>query len=174
MKLNWLSAIILFLLILNLSMVSTFVLRQQKMKEKYEHHAPHIQMKKMRHGPKVMEFMEHDLDLTKKQQEQFSELMSKYKDEWIENKKAIRHLERKLVQEMTQTKSDTALINKYTREIGLLTAQSKILSFKQYNELRSICKPAQIERLDSLLHGFTDHQPMHKKHKHMHKRGFHH
>jgi hypothetical protein len=76
MKLNWLSAIILFLLILNLSMVSTFVLRQQKMKEKYEHHAPHIQMKKMRHGPKVMEFMEHDLDLSKKQQEQFSELMS--------------------------------------------------------------------------------------------------
>ena len=151
MKLNWVSILIIFLLVTNIGMVSTFLVKQKQMKETYENKAPEIHPKHARKQA-FDKFLNEDLGLSEQQLKEFKEAQGEYFGHNNRLRQEIKMLEEQLMFEMAQENADTNKLNQITNRIGKLTEERKHIFYRHYHEVKSICDPQQMSKLDSLMH----------------------
>lgn len=165
MKLNWLSILLLFVLVVNAGMVATFMVKQHKLKAEFEEEAPRIGRKDKSKDEKFdfKIFMQQQLQLNDDQIVAFDQQHKTFMKKNWENKHQLDELDKQLLEEMTKLNPDTVLLKKLVEEMGATFKDKKKCFYQHYLHISAICEPNQRHKLDSLMYTFSEYR-RHKMH----------
>ncbi|MBN1252475.1 MAG: hypothetical protein JXR51_16725 [Bacteroidales bacterium] len=153
-------AIIIFLLLLNISAISTIVYHKiqyndiRNNSEQYNSGNRNIRNPHMR----VKKFIKEELGLTDKQFESYCKL----KDQNINNSQVIfekiNENKKLIIDEIKEKDPDTLLLDNFAKNIGELHAQIQLETIKHFLEVKKILNENQIEKFELLLSKMNNHQ----------------
>ncbi|NBC82546.1 MAG: periplasmic heavy metal sensor [Bacteroidetes bacterium] len=168
MKNNWLIILIIFLLVLNASMLGTFLYQQKQMRSRIETMEKPA-MANPEPPPRMGRFFRQTLGLSQEQHHTLREIRQHFHQQGYKLQQQLSVLNRQLLDEMTSSLPDTSVIHNLTKEIGNIHQALKYQSYTYYVQMREICTPEQVEILDSLLlqsadsdMGLRRHRPRHQ------------
>jgi hypothetical protein len=145
---KWLIYLILFLLAVNIALVSTLLIQNNK-KANFEERL-HPDALKHRHRSGFEEHLAYKLGLNDAQRTE----VKTFSEEFRKNRKANfdqMQLVRKQFFEVLSTENpDTVLLSTLAQKIGLLEAKKIKQEYMHYRNIRSVCNAEQALRLDSL------------------------
>ncbi len=91
--------------------------------------------------------LEHELNLSPQQQEQFHELKREYFRDTKEHKASLQVLYRALMEELNSEQPDTNLLNRLAEQIGQLHTEQQKATFNHFLSLQKVCSHEQYQIL---------------------------
>ena len=159
-KKRFVIGIIVFLLIINISAISTIVFHKYHYAE-VEKDSTNINYIKNNNGDyhsRVKNFIKEELNLT---DEQFIKY-SKLKDENINKTELffgkIHEYRKLIIEEKKEDVPDTALLNKFSNNIGKLHTQMQVETIKHFLEVKKNLNKEQIEKFNLILSRMNKHK----------------
>jgi hypothetical protein len=139
--------VVLFLLILNISALTTILYRNIRQSRVVTH--PQSIMHFQRPLPGV--YLKDELGLSDEQFTKFIETRNNYQFNAMELNRHINTLKRKYLQELMQNEPDKALIHATIDSVGTMHARLMQETGKYYYQIRQICRDNQVEKLDTFF-----------------------
>jgi hypothetical protein len=146
--------IALFLLILNITILATILVRNNREKRIINH--PAVTMRFQRPGPGV--FMSEEIGLSDEQLVQYITLRDQYRQQVQEINQRIQLLRRNYLQALMVENPDIPLAQADADSIGLLHVRLMQETGKYYHQVRQICRDDQVPRLNAFFLGAMQQQ----------------
>ncbi|HTX89015.1 MAG TPA: periplasmic heavy metal sensor [Bacteroidales bacterium] len=140
---------LIFLVILNLSVLATYLLSFYSRPGTPANVQPEQPQMAFRQA----------LSLSPEQESKVSVILKNYHQETGPLLSGIRDYRIELLEELEQDNPDTGVLNRCTNGISLLQEQIQKASVRQYLEIKALCSPSQYQKLSSLyfeLYGFQN------------------
>jgi len=151
MKINWITILLLFLLILNAAMFGTFLYRQNNPEAIAE---PPALAGPQSHGGRhagMGRFFYEALDLTHKQHRELKNARRTFHQNSRHLHDSLKHTNRAFLHAMTTNPDDTAALHNLAQTIGALHSNLRWHTYQYYLDMRAVCTPEQTVKLDSVL-----------------------
>jgi len=100
----------------------------------------------------IRNFLENELNLTKEQEEKFNAAKEKYFKQSAAIMDDSMNLKREIIDEAFKASPDKEKVKQITEKIGARHAEMDRLLFSHIDELKSICKPEQLEKFKKLFY----------------------
>jgi hypothetical protein len=129
--------LLLFLVVINISALLTFILFYSTQKKQKSENAD-LQSFKV---------FQNELSLTPDQSEKVCSINAKYRILSEPVSSALKEKRSELLEELSTKKPDTLLLKRYAEEIGNLQKELQIASIRQYLDLKVVCDSCQCQKL---------------------------
>jgi|WetSurSiteA1Bulk_404760.scaffolds.fasta_scaffold00570_5 hypothetical protein len=146
-KYGALAWIVLFLLILNISVISTIIYRN--IRQSRIASGPPAIMHFDRPGPGV--YLKDELGLSNEQLSRFMETRNNYQMNAMEMHRRINTLKRTYLHEMMQGNPNQAFMQNAIDSVGLMHQKLLLETGRYYDQIRQICRSDQVEKLDKFF-----------------------
>lgn len=171
---NIIYLIIIALLLLNASMLGSFLIKQKRFEQQLAQQpgAVHPPRVGFRHGHNIPQqgHWTKQLQLSTEQQEAFNEVRASFFSEASQIKTEIYKLRKQYVSEMSGNTMDTVELIALSEKIGQQHIALKKATFRHYIQMRKLCNTEQRLMLDSLIREKEmPHMGRGNRHKHNHK-----
>lgn len=151
-KINWINIAILFLLVLNASVFSMFLIQQRAIKNEFAcrpfHKSPALGHRHDRFG----DFVSSQLDFNQKQMDEFMQLRHSFHLKAKEIGNDLNELRKDYFMELVNSKTDTLKLIDLSDKIGDKHKQLKQETYRYYIHMHHLCNDEQNQRLDSIMH----------------------
>jgi Spy/CpxP family protein refolding chaperone len=145
---KWIIYLVLFLLAINIAMVTTLLIKERN-PEREEVEIKKI-VKKRYNEVKFHERLSEELQLSEGQKAEIEELSVEFRSERRVLKKGMNELRKAYFEELAQASPDTNKLNNHAREIGVLESKKIKMEYQHYRNIRDVCNSEQAARFDSL------------------------
>ncbi|MBN1789163.1 MAG: hypothetical protein JW830_01615 [Bacteroidales bacterium] len=139
--------ILLFLLILNFSVVATLLYRNLRLGRINTH--PPVTMRFNRQGPGV--FLKDELNLSDEQFNKYMEFRNEYQNKALQTSRHINSLRRSYMHALIQDKPDKVLMQETCDSIGTMHARMMQETGNYYFQIRQLCHDDQVEKLNTFF-----------------------
>lgn len=163
MKKNWIIAIIIFLLVSNLALITTLLVKQRRFDATVDlvntRPFKEARIGDKQRGRRFEEKLAHDLELSDNQLEKLRSMGVKFHHQKRELKRTINLLKHEYFTQLAVKNPDEDLLKELADSLGNSLVKIILLEHNHYQSIKSICTPEQASKLDSLG----------KKHMHKYK-----
>ena len=159
-KKRFVIGIIIFLLLINISAISTIVIHKyQYTKNSYDTtNIPFVSNNNKNPHFRVKNFIREELSLSEEQFTQYCIL----KDENISKTEMIfikmNEYRKLIIEEVKEEDPDTVLLNNYSKKIGELHAQIQLETVRHFIEVKKCLNENQIEKFNLILSRMNEHK----------------
>jgi Spy/CpxP family protein refolding chaperone len=154
MKKNWIIAIIIFLLVSNLALITTLLVKQRKsaatvdlMNNKYN---KEVRFSDKQRGGVFEDKLARDLGLSDDQLEELRSMRIKFHQQKRELKRNMNQLKQEYFTQLAVKNPDENLLKELADSLGNSLVKIILLEHNHYQSIKSICTPEQANKLDSL------------------------
>jgi Spy/CpxP family protein refolding chaperone len=131
--------LLLFLVVINISALVTFILFYSGQKKQQSENT----------GARSFQVFQKELSLTPIQSGKVCSINAQYRTVSEPISSALKAKRSELLEELSMEKPDTLLLKKYAEEIGNLQKELQIVSIRQYLDLKEVCDSCQCQKLSS-------------------------
>jgi Spy/CpxP family protein refolding chaperone len=169
MKKSWIIIIIVFLLATNLSLLATLIFSQKKDNTFNQKQVENRFNEKFGlRRPNNLSFTEEiakELNMSPKQFKQLDALSQEFHESKRGLGRQINEMKHKYFSHLENKNVNEVYLNNLADSIGKLYTYKMQLDFNHYQNIKSICTPAQIEKFDSLGKNYIHKKRMRNSHR---------
>lgn len=96
-------------------------------------------------------FLSKRLGFTADQTQQYEELRKEHRAEKKELQKQVDEMRKQVFQLSRSDQESSVVADSLTNEIGVLVAEMELDTYQYFTDIRAICTPEQLQKLDSLV-----------------------
>ncbi len=148
MKKNWLLIVVLFLLSVNLALVTTLLIRGYNSEKENE-----FRFRKGERCNRHMSFEEHlavELSLSKDQCQRIKDFSSDFMEKKSFCRSQLDSIRDIYYSQLSKENPDTIILHHLANKLGKIKGDMILLDYQHYRNIRSICTPQQAIKFDSL------------------------
>lgn len=103
------------------------------------------------HRPDLFHFMVNELQMTKEQEAQYDVMRRAHHEKVVELQEASRKLHDKFFNLLQGAETDSILVNQLADSIASNQKQVDLITFRHFQQVRSICTPPQQKKFDEVI-----------------------